>query len=467
MVGTLAGGVLVGHGHRQAADAFDEATHRDCMFGTSGIRGAVGETVTAALALAVGRAVGVDAERVVVGRDPRESGRLLVDALTAGLREQGTAVVDLGMAASPTVARAVGWEDAQAGVSVTASHNPPPDNGMKLWQASGQAFTPAQQRQIADRVTEDSWQLRSAGSLGTRRRTDGQRRHLDRLVESVDSDIGLPVVVDVGNGAGGITVEALRELGCAVRTLNGTPDGRFPGRPSEPTAANCGALRRLVASSDALLGVAHDGDADRMMAVTEDGEFLSGDVLLAILAEAAVTPGDTVAVPVDTSLAVEDFLDEKGVTVERTPVGDVHIAHAVAAGARFGGEPSGAWIWQDETYCPDGPLAALKLAVLATERPLAERAAAIPTYPIRRSTVETTAKTELMGALERAVTEEYETVSGADGVRVSTADGWFLVRASGTESLVRVTAEAREAERSDRLAATALDLVENTRTAVE
>jgi phosphoglucosamine mutase len=204
-----------------------------------------------------------------------------------------------------------------------------------------------------------------------------------------------------------------------------------------------------------------------MMAVTEDGEFLSGDVLLAILAEAAVTPGDTVAVPVDTSLAVEDFLDEKGVTVERTPVGDVHIAHAVAAGARFGGEPSGAWIWQDETYCPDGPLAALKLAVLATERPLADRAAAIPTYPIRRSTVETTAKTELMGALERAVTEEYETVSGADGVRVSTADGWFLVRASGTESLVRVTAEAREAERSDRLAATALDLVENTRTAVE
>src|SRR6056297_1408133 len=118
------------------------------MFGTSGIRGPVGEDVTAALALDVGRALGVETERVVVGRDPRESGELLTDALTAGLRESGTDVVDLGLAATPTVARSVGWEDADAGVAVTASHNPAPDNGIKLWQPSGQAFDEAARETI-------------------------------------------------------------------------------------------------------------------------------------------------------------------------------------------------------------------------------------------------------------------------------------------------------------------------------
>jgi len=124
------------------------------MVGTSGIRGPVGDAVTAALAVSVGRAVGVDADRVVVGRDPRESGVLLTDALTAGLRESGTDVLDAGLAATPTVARAVGWEDADAGVSVTASHNPPPDNGLKLWQPSGQAVDEGMRERIADRIRE-------------------------------------------------------------------------------------------------------------------------------------------------------------------------------------------------------------------------------------------------------------------------------------------------------------------------
>ena len=122
------------------------------MFGTSGIRGPVGDEVTADLALSVGRALGIDTDRVVVGRDPRESGEFLADALTAGLRESGTDVVDLGLAATPTVGRAVGWEDADAGVSITASHNPPQDNGIKLWQESGQAFDADLRETITERV---------------------------------------------------------------------------------------------------------------------------------------------------------------------------------------------------------------------------------------------------------------------------------------------------------------------------
>ncbi|PSP40120.1 phosphoglucosamine mutase, partial [Halobacteriales archaeon QH_2_66_30] len=129
------------------------------MFGTSGIRGPVGETVTASLALSVGRALGVDADRVVIGRDPRESGKPLLDALAAGLCESGVDVVDLGLAATPTVARAVGWEDADAGVVVTASHNPPTDNGLKLWQPSGQAFDGELRERIERRIREEETAL--------------------------------------------------------------------------------------------------------------------------------------------------------------------------------------------------------------------------------------------------------------------------------------------------------------------
>src|SRR6056297_3488889 len=152
------------------------------MFGTSGIRGPVGELVTAELALSVGRALAsTGAERVVVGRDPRESGRFLADALAAGLRESGTDVVRLGLAATPTVARTVAWADADAGVSVTASHNPPEDNGLKLWNPSGQAFDEAQREAITRRVREEDFDLAAWDGLGDEERADAASRHAATL----------------------------------------------------------------------------------------------------------------------------------------------------------------------------------------------------------------------------------------------------------------------------------------------
>jgi phosphoglucosamine mutase len=428
------------------------------MFGTSGIRGPVGETVTADLALSVGRALGIDTDRVVVGRDPRDSGRLLVDALAAGLRESGTDVVDLGIAATPTVARAVAPEDADAGVSVTASHNPAPDNGIKLWQPSGQAFDAALREEITERVRAERADLRGWDELGERERIDGRARHVDALTSAVTLDEPLSVVVDVGNGAGGVTVDALQALGCDVETLNAQPDGSFPGRPSEPTAKNCDSLSAVVAAGGADLGIAHDGDADRMRAVAADGTFPGGDVLLAILARASAAAGDTVAVPVDTSLAVEDHLAEAGIDVVRTAVGDVYVAErASQPGVAFGGEPSGAWIWPDETLCPDGPLAACKLAALAAERPLADRIADVETYPLRRDNVETDAKAAVMERVRERVLDAYDDVETLDGVRADLGDGWFLLRASGTEPLIRITAEARESDRAAAIAAEARD----------
>ena len=187
------------------------------MFGTSGIRGPVGEDVTADLALALGRALGIESECVVVGRDPRESGVLLVDALTAGLRESGTDVFDAGLAATPTVARAVDRHDADAGVSVTASHNPAPDNGLKLWQPSGQAFTGEDQDRIAGRIREEAFEPANWDALGDRIEVDARAHHLDALRDAVSVEDPPSVIVDLGNGAGGVSVDALTALGCEDR----------------------------------------------------------------------------------------------------------------------------------------------------------------------------------------------------------------------------------------------------------
>jgi len=253
------------------------------------------------------------------------------------------------------------------------------------------------------------------------------------------------VVVDIGNGAGGVTPGALRELGCSVETLNAEPDGHFPSRPSEPTEEACESLQAHVAATNADLGIAHDGDADRMMAVDETGSFIGGDALLALFGRRAAGEGDVVAAPLNTSLAVDDTLAEVGATLSRTRVGDVFVAErARETDVVFGGEPSGAWIWPDATLAPDGPLAAARLAALVDrEGPLSALVAELPSYPLRRESIEVEGKRELMETVATRAYEAYDVVESLDGVRVEREDGWFLVRASGTQPLVRVTAEGR------------------------
>ncbi|AEH37693.1 phosphoglucosamine mutase [Halopiger xanaduensis] len=433
------------------------------MFGTSGIRGTVGTEVTAGLALDVGRAVASEGyDTVVVGRDVRESGELLVDAVASGLRECGADVLEVGIESTPTVARSIEHFGADAGIVVTASHNPAPDNGLKLWNPSGKAFGPEQREAIERRLREDDYDLGAWDELGVRRRRDTAREnHASAIEAAVDLESTPSVIVDLGNGAGTITAEVLADLGCHVRTLNGQQDGSFPGRPSEPNEETLETLAALVAETDADLGIAHDGDADRMMAVDETGTFVPKDALLALFAREAAGDGDRVAAPVDTSLAVADALADVGATLTRTKVGDVYVAERTTEdGVVFGGEPSGAWIWPDETRCPDGPLAAAKLVELVADRgPLSELAGAIERYPIRRTSFEVDDKAAVMDAVRTRVSDRYDDVDTLDGVRVETDDGWFLLRASGTQPLVRVTAEARDADAAERVFEEARELV--------
>ena len=158
------------------------------------------------------------------------------------------------------------------------------------------------------------------------------------------------------------------------------------------------------------------------------------------------------------------YLAERDVGVTRTPVGDVHVAEAATRpDVAFGGEPSGAWIWPEETLCPDGPLAACKLVALASERPLAARASDVETYPIRRDSVETDEKAAVMERVGERVTAEYDDVSTLDGVRVDLGDAWFLLRASGTQPLVRITAEARDPDRAEEAFAEARAVLDESR----
>ena len=438
------------------------------MFGTSGIRGPVGDAVTTDLAADVGRALAsAGNERVVLGRDPRPTGSAFADALSAGVRECGGDVLRLGVQCTPTVARSVGWLDADAGVTVTASHNPPTDNGVKLWLPSGKAFGPTEREAIAERVEHDEFAFAAWNAFGSERTPgfDPRERHEAALLEAVSLDAAPAVVVDVGNGAGGVTASALDALGCDVTTLNAQEDGHFPARPSEPTPGNCAGLARFVAATDADFGVAHDGDGDRMVAVMGNGEFVPGDVLLALFGREAVPAGGSLAAPVNTSLAVDDALAARNASVDRTRVGDVHVADSLATDAlAFGGEPSGAWIWPAETLCPDGPLAAVKLAELVADNgPLSDLADDVPRYPLRRESIDARDKASVMRDVRERVAARYDEVDDRDGVRVETDEGWFLVRASGTQPLVRVTVEARDERGADALHDTARTFVEASR----
>ena len=432
------------------------------MFGTSGVRGVVGEEVTAELALSIGRALGSEgAARVVVGRDPRESGRMLERALTAGLLECGADVVSLGMASTPTVGRAVGWLDGDAGVSITASHNPAGDNGIKLWETSGKAFGAEAREAITRRVEESDYDLLPERDLGETGEADVDDRHVSALVDAVALDDPLDVVVDVGNGAGGVTARALAELGCSVRTLNAQPDGRFPGRPSEPTAETCRDLREFVRSTDADLGIAHDGDADRIVLVDADGDIVHEDTVVAMLAERYVERADAgsdadpvVVTTPNASGRIDERVEAAGGRVERVALGYLHdgIAAAREAGGDvvFAAEPwkhvhpaFGGWI--------DGVASAALLTRLVAEAGLPALRDPVTERPYRKQSVACPddAKAAVMARLADDLPAEFPDadVNTEYGVRLTFPDAsWTLVRPSGTEPYVRVYAESDEVD---------------------
>jgi phosphomannomutase len=431
------------------------------LFGTAGIRGDVRTRVTPELALAVGRAAGADGGEFVLGRDGRTTGGGLADAMAAGLRSAGADVVRLGQVPTPTVGYA---SRGRRGVVITASHNPPTDNGIKLF-ADGQEYDDDAEAVVEARVDEDpdpvAWD-----DWGANTTVDLLGEYRAAVVEYTQ-DYGAPledlhVAVDCGNGMASLaTPQVLRELGADVHALHANVDGHFPGRESKPTPESLGDLREFVADGDADLGIAHDGDADRIVVVDSDGEVVHEDTVLAILAERYVrvsSAEDPVVVTTpNASGRIDERVEAAGGRVERVRLGALHVGIAdvresgtSGTSVAFAAEPwkhihtrFGGWI--------DAVASAAVFSRLVADEGLDALREPVTERPYRKTEVRCPddAKPATMDLLTERLPDAFPD-AGVDtehGVRLTFEDGgWVLVRPSGTEPYVRLYVESDDVD---------------------
>ena len=407
-------------------------------FGSSGIRGIANKEITPQLALKFGLAVGSIYTEVVIAHDPRIPSNMIENAVIAGLLSAGSKVVKIGMVPTPTLA--IASKNYSCGIMITASHNPAQYIGMKVFK-DGISFDTEQQEEIENSLRKEkfrnaSWE--NTGNLSTVK--NALKEHSEIILRNIKS-ASLKVVVDCGCGAASVlTPYVLRKMGCEVITLNSQPDGHFPGREPEPVDENLSLLKNTVKAAGADLGIAHDGDADRMMSVDNRGRFVSGDKLLAFFAMREAKKA--IAVPVDASRVIDDLLN--GIKISRTKVGDVYVAEMLKKiQGEFGGEPSGAWIFPKVSYCPDGIFAAARLVeIVSKEGDFSKLLESIPEYPVKRGAFQCEDKKEAMVKIASEL-EKLGVINTLDGIRVDLEDGWILVRPSGTEPKIRITVESK------------------------
>jgi phosphoglucosamine mutase len=429
-------------------------------FGTDGLRGVAGTELTAELALALGRAAAriLGGPRFVVGRDTRESGPWLEAAFAAGVAAEGIDVELLGVLPTPGVA----WLAAEAGVPaamISASHNPFHDNGIKLFGAGGRKLSDEVEARLEADLLASSSPIEPIGRI-RHGEDDGRERYVGHLVGSVDTrGLGLSVVIDCANGASSVTAaDALRRLGCDVDVLHASPDGRNINDGCGSTHPE--GLQARVVELGADIGLAFDGDADRVLAVDHTGRIIDGDHLIAMFAIDLAARGrlaaSAVVVTVMTNLGFRIAMRERGIRVVETKVGDRYVLEAMEREQlALGGEQSGHIIFRELASTGDGVLTGIQLLDLVhrSDRPLAELAdEAMTSLPQVLRNV----RVERRGLdVSAAIADEIASVTSELGDH-----GRVLIRPSGTEPLVRVMVEAPTAELADDAAARLVAAVE-------
>lgn len=436
------------------------------LFGTDGVRGVAGRELTGELAFGLGRAAvaalsrrGHQRPSFVVGRDTRASGEFLQAALVAGICSAGGDVLEAGVLTTPGVAIEAADMSVDAGVVISASHNPPEYNGIKIFDGNGYKLPDEVEDEIERLLDREGPRVEGNAVGRVRPVPEARTRYVDHLVGAAEASLeGWRVVVDCANGAAsGIAPEALRRVGADVLPLFDAPDGTNIN-------VGCGAMHPEVVaeavvrlSADA--GVAHDGDADRAMFADAEGRVIDGDQVLAACAVALQEEGrlakDTVVTTVMANLGFRRAMEEHGITFVSTKVGDRYVLEEMLrTGAVLGGEQSGHVIFGDHATTGDGILTAIKFLTLAAARgaSLSEFVSGMQRYP---------------QVLENVAVADREALEGASAVWEAVAaserelgeDGRVLVRASGTEPLVRVMVEAvsdEEAARHARVIAEAV-----------
>lgn len=452
-------------------DEYKKIRKQKKLFGTFGFRGVVNEGMGPEKAKRTGAALADylgEGKTIAIGKDPRISSPMLEEALIEGIMEQGCNALTLGIITPNTLSLEVGRQ-ADAGVMITASHNPPEYNGMKCLNKIGMGFSPEEDLALEKIYFGDLKHIARKGKMITDTgASDRYRAHIVRYVTKMFPVTPMKIVVDGGGGsASTVTPETLETLGHKVERFNCKYDGMFQERNPEPIDANLEKLKKLVVAQGADMGVAHDGDGDRTAFVDENGKFVQGDVSASILADHILRQckdkDKKIAVTIAFSNLIKDVARKLGAEVIFTPVGEPYLAQAkLLCGAQVGLEEHGSVLidWSRE-----GPmLAGVMAGILSKEKmTFSELVNSYPLYHQIKNAKTLPAGTNtdmILGKLKKEIPRDYDRISDMDGVRVDYTDGWFLVRASGTEPKVRVFSEGKTGDIARRLNRIAMDGLE-------
>lgn len=437
------------------------------LFGTDGIRGVANSELTPELAFRLGEAAGHflagrgTRGRIVVGRDTRRSGTMLEAALVAGITSSGADALLAGVIPTPAVAFLVREFGADGGVVISASHNPPQYNGIKLFSREGFKLPDELEDEIEAFCTStEEWERPTGSEIGLSvQLDDAVERYVAHAVSTIEGDLsGLRIALDCGHGSASVASrDAFERLGAHVTAIN-------CGWTGDDINVGCGSthltpLAELVRSDGFDFGIAHDGDADRLLAVDENGEEIDGDQIMAVcavaLAEAGKLAGSVVVSTVMANLGFEVAMRERGISFVKTKVGDRYVLEQMQAmGATLGGEQSGHIIFLDHNTTGDGLVTALQLAARVKQlgEPVSELVKVMSRYPQVLVNVHISDRAGL-GA-SAAISEAIHAAEAELG-----DSGRVLVRASGTEPLVRVMAEAADADQAQRVVDRLIDVV--------
>lgn len=442
------------------------------LFGTDGVRGLANDLITPALAMELAQAAAIvlgfntvkegTRPKAVIAHDSRISGEFIGAAMTAGFAASGVDVLDAGLVPTPAAAYLVASTEADFGVMISASHNSAEDNGIKFLARGGKKLDDAIEDAIEELYRSKDFRYPTHGDVGrVRLLTDGEDRYVTHLLSTVPGHRrlnGLKVVLDCAHGAAsGVSPDAFHALGAKVKVIGAEPNGTNINDGVGSTHPE--QLQKAVVEWGADLGIAHDGDADRCMAVDEQGNLVDGDQIMSILAVAMKENGrlkdDTLVATVMSSLGLEIFLREYGIKLERAAVGDRYVLEAMNKnGFNLGGEQSGHVIMSDYATTGDGVLTGIHLAaeMVRTGLPLSELAGRMQATPQKLINVKGVERSGVAGCqpLQDAIAQAEAELGDT---------GRVLLRPSGTEPLVRVMVEAQTQETADTIAQRLADVV--------
>jgi len=366
--------------------------------------------------------------------------------------------VDMGILPTPALQYIIKIDDRFAGgAMITASHNPPEYNGVKVIEADGTEMADDEIIRLEDRFFASEFDVVAWDGVGTEIAAPARlAEYIDAVVRYFPAGIGegMTVVIDPGSGPAALTTPAILErMGCRVHTINARLDGTFPGRMPEPTPEGLQPLSEMVIATGADFGVAHDGDADRAVFVDNRGRYIEENYEFGLIEDyiCSRNRGGIVVTPVATSRLIQDIARKHGCTVDYTPVGSIYVARRMidlieqGKNVSFGGEGNGGLIYPDHQFCRDGGMtAAMMVAVLASynKRDLSDIIDELPVYHLVKGKHPAPDPAALVRAVEEAFSGE--TIEKIDGIKIIRDDAWALVRASGTEPMIRIMVESKD-----------------------